>query len=152
MILFLRRSASKLLDFAIIEILMLPFIGNTSYAQSMVAACVALLFYGVLFVYFLGVTPGKYIMGISVENKNGITNVLKREILIIVVGFGCLIPVASILTLIFSASDFIGKKSFFWDRATGVSINYAAYSDVRVYVISVISFLVAFSMPWLVSI
>lgn len=80
------------------------------------------------FISLFGATPGKYIFGIQVRDKNlkklPILTSLKREFLVCTKGMGFGLPIVSLFTYVFSYSTLKKRGTTSWDKTLICNVLY----------------------------
>jgi uncharacterized RDD family membrane protein YckC len=81
-----------------------------------------------IFISLFGSTPGKYLFGIQIRDKNtkklSLLTALKRESLVYVKGMAFCFPIATIFTLISSHSRLKKQGNTSWDEALNCNVIY----------------------------
>ncbi|MFD2262238.1 RDD family protein [Lacibacterium aquatile] len=95
-----------------------------------------------------GVTPGKWIFGLTIRTLDGgrpsFLVLLKRNLLIFVFGFGCFLPPVALLTMGLSYGAASRGAPCRWDRATGCNVQWKRVSPWR--------WVIVLGMPYLLPI
>lgn len=99
------------------------FLSTTGlYLQTMIIVALAVL-PNALMIGLSGVSIGKWIFGIRVQNRNGkpigVLRAIEREFRVLVVGLGLGVPVISLATLIASLMGLASRGATGWDREMG---------------------------------
>ena len=136
-----RRYFARLLDillmsfvFGVSLVILLPSVGDmvTDLAENKALDMILSGFFAMLlnpfFISLFGATPGKYLFGIQVRDKNtkklSLLTALKREFLVYMKGMAFCIPFANIFTLISSHSRLKKQGNTSWDETLNCSVLY----------------------------
>lgn len=137
-----RRYFARIIDLSILSVLITLVYGYSTpkLIKGLIDIYTILKFMVYLVVDIIllsvfGTTPGKWLFNITLKRNDGLKlsfeQILKREVMVWIYGYGLHIPIVSLLTMLKSVSDLEGRGITKWDEKLELSLTHGTLTTMR---------------------
>lgn len=155
-----RRYFARIIDFSlmitIIRIILVMIIRIRPFSDTILDTFTPVIGYilslpaSAFLLYLWGTTPGKWLMGIYLEDPNGgrlsFYNAISREVDVLIAGFGFHIPIIMQIRLYISYRDTINGKGTEWDE--DAEFRYTEYNISKI-LLTVVTYALIFVLGYI---